>query len=138
MPAASARPNACPPSGRAISTARLRAAELHSFGMVGVGRIFEAYRSGALEPYGDAPFEDDDEVAVIHGPPETGYVALSEAMVNIRATLARAEAKGVIEAASRDALAALAKRLFYHERSYGRLLDLAADAPLPASELAAL
>ena len=119
------------------SMGALRAAELCDFGMQGVGRIFEAYCTGMFSPY-TGRFEDDDEVAVIHGPPETGYVALSEAMVNIRASLAQAEAKGVIEAASRDALAALAKRLFYHERSYGRLLDLAADAPLPASELAAL
>ena len=70
------------------SMGALRAAELHPFGMVGVGRIFEAYRDGELE--------DDDEVAVIHGPPETGYLALSEAMVNIRRTLSEAERAGVI------------------------------------------
>ena len=58
------------------SMGALRAAELHQFGMRGIGRIFEAYRAGELE--------DDDEVAVIHGPAETGYLALSEAMVNIR------------------------------------------------------
>jgi TfuA-like protein len=105
--------------------------------MAGAGRIFAAYRSGALPPY-PGPFEDDDEVALIHGPPETGYVALSEAMVNIRATLAQAAAESVIAAATRDALAALAKGLFYHERSYDRLLQLAAEAALPASEIAAL
>jgi hypothetical protein len=98
--------------------------------MRGIGRIFEAYRDGELE--------DDDEVAVIHGPPETGYVALSEAMVNIRASLAQAEAEGVIEAASRDALAALAKGLFYHDRSYDRLLQLATAAALPAPQIAVL
>jgi hypothetical protein len=37
----------------------LRAAELHTFGMVGVGRVFEGYRDGV--------YEDDDEVAVVHG-----------------------------------------------------------------------
>src|SRR5215470_18896878 len=42
------------------SMGALRAAELHPFGMQGVGSIFEAYRSGELE--------DDDEVAVLHGP----------------------------------------------------------------------
>jgi hypothetical protein len=119
------------------SMGALRAAELCDFGMQGVGRIFEAYRAGTLPPYA-GPFEDDDEVAVIHGPPETGYVALSEAMVNIRATLAKAEADGVIEAASRDALAALAKQLFYHERSYERLLALADTASLPPPQIAAL
>ena len=38
------------------SMGALRAAELHSYGMRGVGRIFEAFRDGVLE--------DDDEVAV--------------------------------------------------------------------------
>ena len=54
------------------SIGALRAAELEAFGMVGEGRIFEAYRSGVLEPY-DTPFEDDDEVAVVHAPAELGY-----------------------------------------------------------------
>ena len=65
------------------SMGALRAAELHSFGMRGVGRIFEAFRDGVLE--------DDDEVAVVHGPAELGYLSASESMVNIRATLALAE-----------------------------------------------
>ena len=73
----------------AASMGALRAAELAQFGMVGVGRIFEAYRDGVLEPFAE-PFEDDDEVAVLHGPPELGYRALSEALINIRCTLARA------------------------------------------------
>jgi hypothetical protein len=119
------------------SMGALRAAELHDFGMQGVGRIFEAYRAGALPPWPE-PFEDDDEVAVIHGPAETGYLALSEAMVNIRATLARAESECVIATTTRDTLARLAKEQFYHERSYDRLLGLAAEASLPAGELAGL
>jgi hypothetical protein len=119
------------------SMGALRAAELCDFGMQGVGSIFEAYRAGALPPYAP-PFEDDDEVAVIHGPPETGYVALSEAMVNIRATLAQAEREGIIEAATRDALAALAKGLFYDDRSYDRLLALAAETSLQETQIAAL
>jgi hypothetical protein len=111
------------------SMGALRAAELHPFGMVGVGRIFEAYRDGELE--------DDDEVAVIHGPPETGYVALSEAMVNIRRTLFEAEHAGVIAAPSRDALIRLAKETLYHDRTFEALLE-AADQSLPAEEVAAL
>ena len=85
----------------AASMGALRAAELHEFGMRGIGRIFEAFRDGVLE--------DDDEVAVVHGPAEIGYLPASEAMVNIRATLALAEAKGVIGAESRRALEAFAK-----------------------------
>jgi hypothetical protein len=119
------------------SMGALRAAELCDFGMLGVGPIFEAYRAGTWPPY-PGPFEDDDEVAVIHGPAAAGYVPLSEPMVNIRATLAQAEADGVIDAASRDALAALAKGLFFHDRSFERLLELAAEAALPPSQVAAL
>lgn len=122
----------------AASMGALRAAELHSFGMVGVGRIFEGYRSGTLEPYGDAQFEDDDEVALIHGPPETGYVALSEAMVNIRATLSAAARAGVIGASSREALVRIAKAMFYQERTYESLLERAAGAGMAAQEIAAL
>ena len=38
----------------AASMGALRAAELAEFGMVGIGRIFEAFRSGVLAPYDDA------------------------------------------------------------------------------------
>jgi hypothetical protein len=111
------------------SMGALRAAELHAFGMVGVGRIFEAYRDGELE--------DDDEVAVIHGPSETGYLALSEALVNIRRTLSEAEFAAVISPSSRDALVRLAKELFYHDRTFARLLE-AIDESFPAGEIDAL
>jgi hypothetical protein len=103
------------------SMGALRAAELHEFGMRGVGRIFEAYRAGELE--------DDDEVAVMHGPAATGYVTLSEPMVNIRATLEQAERAAIVTATTRAALIERAKNLFYPERSWERLLgDGAADA----------
>ena len=96
------------------SMGALRAAELHEFGMRGVGRIFEAYRSGELE--------DDDEVAVVHGPAEAGYVPLSEPMVNIRATLEAAERAGIITASVRGGLLGRAKGLFYQDRSWEALL----------------
>src|SRR5437762_13530615 len=71
------------------SIGALRAAELHHFGMVGIGRIFAAYRDGILT--------DDDAVAVLHGPDELGYSAATEAMVNIRATLDKAVSEGVVD-----------------------------------------
>jgi hypothetical protein len=97
------------------SMGALRAAELHEFGMRGVGRIFEAYRAGELE--------DDDEVAVVHGPAEAGYVCLSEPMVNIRATLERAETCGIIDPPTHAALIDRAKDLFYQERTWHRLME---------------
>jgi hypothetical protein len=111
----------------AASMGALRAAELGAFGMIGIGRIFEAYASGAFPPYAEEVFEDDDEVAVVHGPVDSSYVA-SEAMVNIRATLAAAADAGAIAPETRNVLARLAKRLFYKERSWATLLRLAASA----------
>ncbi len=109
------------------SMGALRAAELDSFGMVGVGSIFEAYRDGVLE--------DDDEVAVAHGLPEDGYRVGSDAMVNIRATLVRAQAEGVLDESTASLLRQVAKGLFYPERSYAHILDLAAAREASRSRL---
>ncbi len=114
----------------ASSMGALRAAELHPFGMIGVGAIFEAFRDGRLE--------DDDEVAVIHGPAELGYTSLSEAMVNIRRTLADAVVDEVIPPETARQLEGIAKALPYRERGYGRVLRLAADRGVPDEELADL
>ncbi|MEA3291902.1 MAG: TfuA-like protein [Pseudomonadota bacterium] len=119
----------------AASMGALRAAELDRFGMQGVGAIYTAYRDGRFPPYADE-FENDDEVAVIHGPPELGFPAASEALVNIRATLAGAARAGIITGQTRDELVRLAKTRFYAERSFDSLLQ---DAEaVPGSELAAL
>ncbi|WNG58675.1 hypothetical protein F0U59_31025 [Archangium gephyra] len=112
------------------SMGALRAAELAPFGMEGVGTLFEAFHRGELE--------DDDEVAVSHAAAEDGFRPLSEAMVNLRATLASAERAGVVSARGRTALERLAKGMYYPERSYPALLALAAREGLPASELRAL
>ena len=112
------------------SMGALRAAELHGFGMQGVGRIFEAFRDGVLE--------DDDEVAVIHGPAEAGFVPLAEPMVNIRATLDSAEGGGVLSAPSRRALEAFAKSLFFPRRSWSALLEAAGALGVPQDETEAL
>src|SRR5947207_3105590 len=94
----------------AASAGALRAAELDSFGMNGIGRIYEAFRDGRLE--------DDDEVAVLHGPEELGYPALTEAMVNIRATVSEAEHRGILMPELAAQLTEIAKALFYKERCY--------------------
>jgi hypothetical protein len=112
------------------SMGALRAAELAPFGMTGVGAIFDAFRNGILE--------DDDEVAVAHGPAEHGYVVCSDAMVNIRATLVKASADGVIDTSLATALARIAKELFYPERSWTRVFHIAASSGLPAAALESL
>lgn len=113
------------------SMGALRAAELEAFGMVGVGAVFVSYRDGVLE--------DDDEVAVHHGPPELGYPMLSEAMVNIRRTLGDAAAAGVIGEVARALVERQAKMLPYGRRSWSAALTAArAAAPQAGDELDAL
>jgi hypothetical protein len=105
------------------SIGALRAAELHHFGMVGIGRIFAAYRDGTLT--------DDDEVAVLHGPEELGYPAVTEAMVNIRATLEKAVAEDVLNNQLAAYLTGIGKAMFYKQRSWNGILRLAAARRLP-------
>jgi hypothetical protein len=112
------------------SMGALRAAELAQFGMVGVGAIYECIVSGEIE--------DDDEVAVAHGPAEIDYRTGSEAMVNIRATLARAMKDSIIPPRTAEALARIAKEAFYPERSWPLLLAEAGSQNLAPAELDAL
>jgi hypothetical protein len=109
----------------ASSIGAIRAVELEPFGMHGVGRVFHEYRSGLLE--------DDDEIAVQHGPAETGYLMLSEAMVNVRATVAAACRTRVLDACHGDALVRSAKRLFYKDRTWERIVKDAVVLGLPGA-----
>jgi hypothetical protein len=94
----------------------LRAAELHSFGMVGIGKVFEAYKNAIIE--------DDDEVAVTHGPEAMGCPILSEAMVNIRQTFRDAADEGIITGEEHDILVFAAKGLHYKSRNYSGISDV--------------
>ena len=105
------------------SMGALRAAELHAFGMRGVGRIFEGYRDGALEA--------DDEVAVLHGPAEAGFAAVSEALVNVRATLAAAEAAAVLDRAQAEAALGAARAIHYRDRTWRAVLERLGPAADP-------
>jgi len=112
------------------SMGALRAAELADLGMRGVGTIFESFHRGELE--------DDDEVTVVHAPAEFDYRPLSDAMVNIRATLAKAEREGIVSATTRERLLQLAKASFYPLRSYERLFADAAEHGVVEEERVAL
>jgi hypothetical protein len=101
----------------AASMGALRAAELHSFGMLGVGEIFKWYRAGIIDK--------DDEVAVAHESADRAYHAVSDAMVNIRATLTLAQEEGIIDAAACQALLTIAASQYYPVR---RLRDAVALA----------
>ncbi|SHO58927.1 TfuA-like protein [Vibrio quintilis] len=99
------------------SMGALRAAELAHFGMEGFGTVFEYYHQGILE--------DDDEVALVHGPAELGYPAASEPMVNLRATLSSAAENQIIDRETEAQLITALKQEWYPDRSYTQLLACA-------------
>ncbi len=99
------------------SIGALRAVELAPFGMQGIGRVFKFFRDGILQ--------DDDEVALIHGPAETGFMPVSEAMVNVRVTLERATSEAVITPEVERILIRAAKGIFYKDRTYPSVISSA-------------
>ncbi len=94
------------------SMGALRASELDSHGMIGVGRIYEFYRNGILE--------SDDEVAVTFDG-ETGKL-LSIPLVNIRVTVDYAKEKGLLNNDQADSLINIARKMFYPDRNYKNIL----------------
>ena len=102
----------------ASSMGALRAAELHTLGMTGIGKIFGLYRDGKLV--------SDDEVALVFDP--ASGIALSEPLINIRCTLHKAEAAGIITPADNAALLAAAQSVFYPQRTYKKIAAAAGDA----------
>ncbi|WFU01569.1 TfuA-like protein [Rhizobium sp. CB3171] len=115
----------------AASMGALRAAECAAFGMIGIGRIFEAYASGALA--------DDSAVAQIHAPQELGHLPLSEPLVNVQATLQALAETGAISEMERDVLRTCAESIFFKSLTYRSLAETA-DLPDPSrrSEIARL
>jgi len=97
------------------SLGALRATELESHGMIGVGSIFKMYRRRQLIA--------DDEVALVYSPGD--YRPLSEPMVNIRHALSAALRSGIIEKRERQVLVRTAKSFYFPERSWGHLFKAA-------------
>lgn len=101
----------------ASSMGALRAAEMDTLGMTGIGAVYRMYKTGELV--------SDDEVALVFDP-ETG-LALSEPLVNIRFTLKDAEQKGVISAQDHAVLLAAARSVFYPQRTYAKAATAAGN-----------
>jgi len=100
------------------SMGALRAAEMDTLGMVGIGKIYQMYKSGELE--------SDDEVALVFDP--SSGMALSEPLINIRFTLRRAKDAGIISSDAHDALLATARSVFYPQRTYRTIVYQAGNA----------
>ncbi|OWW04070.1 antibiotic resistance protein [Rhizobium sp. R72] len=104
----------------AASMGALRAAECRVFGMVGVGRIYCDYASGVTI--------DDSDVALLHGPAELGYKALTIPLVNVRATLDELERRQALTRELCRGLEAAAANLFFKARTWPAIVA-SVDAP---------
>ena len=96
----------------AASLGALRAVELAKFGMIGIGTVFSLFNSGKLCA--------DDEVAVTFGP---DYALESEAMIDIRYNLYRAEKRAVISHEARKAMTRAAKMIYFPQRTYDHVAE---------------
>jgi hypothetical protein len=110
----------------AASLGALRAVELEKFGMVGIGKIFQLYKTGKVNA--------DDEVAVTFAS-EGDYQLQSEAMIDIRYNLYLAHKKGVINEKAKSMLVRLAKEIYFPHRKYTYILEEARNRyPMLESE----
>lgn len=97
----------------AASMGALRAAELEPFGMIGIGRIFEAYRRGRLS--------GADEVALIHATEPLDWAPLTVPMVERRATLAAACRAGILTTATARQVREIARAIHFTDRDWPRI-----------------
>jgi hypothetical protein len=93
------------------SMGALRASELDDFGMIGIGQVYEDYKTGIVE--------SDDDVAVVINP-ET-LEQLSEALISMNYTFKAAKDKGIINEEEYKILVKTAKSIYYPKRTYGQV-----------------
>ncbi|XYH97101.1 TfuA-like protein [Sorangium sp. So ce1128] len=105
------------------SMGALRAAECAPYGMIGVGRVFEAYHSERIDA--------DDEVAMTYDP--TTHRAVSEPLINIRFAIEAAVAAGATTASIGDRFLAIAKRLYFPDRRVKTVLRLISEEIDPSA-----
>ncbi|WP_437868432.1 TfuA-related McrA-glycine thioamidation protein [Sorangium sp. So ce363] len=109
------------------SMGALRAVELHPYGMIGVGRIFEMYHTEVLTA--------EDEVALVYDA-DSGR-ATSVPLVNIRIALEGAVREQVIRADTERTLLRLIQAVYFPDRTYPMMLSLA-EGKVPEGERLAL
>ncbi|WP_394339056.1 TfuA-related McrA-glycine thioamidation protein [Methanosarcina sp. UBA289] len=106
------------------SMGALRASELDTHGMIGVGNVYEWYRDGVIE--------SDDEVAVSTNPDT--FEPISVPLVNIRETLKAAFTSGLVGEKEHNGLLELAIDTYYPDRSYFGLVKEGAKKGLIPEE----
>ena len=99
----------------AASLGALRAVELERFGMIGVGKVFDLYKTKILDA--------DDEVAVTFVQGQN--ILQSEAMIDIRFNLFLAYRSNIIDYLCMRTLTTVAKSLYFPYRRYHDIVDIA-------------
>ncbi|ANK92797.1 MULTISPECIES: TfuA-like protein [Rhizobium] len=107
----------------AASMGALRAAECHSFGMIGIGRIFEDYRTGRLV--------DDAAVALVHAPSALGGKPLTIPLVNVCATLDAMERNDLLPDQLRQVIEDAASAIFFKRRTWRAIVEQCAGVAEP-------
>ena len=96
----------------ASSMGALRASELDTLGMVGIGYVYNQYASGEVD--------SDDDVAVMLD--SQTLEPLSEPLINMKYVFENAVAENILTLAEKDELLAIGKRTFYPKRNYAQTL----------------
>lgn len=96
----------------ASSMGALRASELDSLGMCGIGYVYSQYASGEVD--------SDDDVAVMLD--SQTLEALSEPLINMKYVFTNASGEGIITESEKDELLQIAKKTFYPKRNYSQTL----------------
>lgn len=97
----------------ASSMGALRASELDTLGMTGIGYVYNQYASGEVD--------SDDDVAVMLDS-ET-LEALSEPLINMKYVFTNAVDEGIITEDEKDELLRIAKKTYYPKRNYAQTLS---------------
>ena len=100
----------------AASMGALRALEMEPYGMIGLGTIFEWYRSGRIE--------GDDEVALMHGDTDVDYVPLTLPLVDVRHVLDGLQRQGALAPDQVSGMLRAFKQRGHENRTRTALLEL--------------
>lgn len=99
------------------SMGALRAVELQRYGMIGIGTVFELYRSGRVD--------GDDEVAIAFSGSNGRPVSVP--LVNMRVALQAAVGEGLLSTADRAFLLRRLKALYFPDRDYRAAVRIARE-----------
>lgn len=95
------------------SMGALRASELDSLGMIGIGYVYEQYRDGKIT--------SDDDVAVSLD--KDTLEAISVPLVNMEYVFRNAEKENIITEGEEEELLKIAKEIYYPKRLYSTVLN---------------